>query len=49
MIHKIKASHDEGRGLSIRAISRELGGNRTTAVAELLIRALSAGWLSVST
>ncbi len=30
MIHKIKAMHDKGRGLSIRAISRELGISRNT-------------------
>lgn len=30
MIHKIKGLHDEGRGLSIRAISRELDISRNT-------------------
>lgn len=30
MIHKIKALHDQGRGLSVRAISRELGISRNT-------------------
>lgn len=30
MIHKIKALHDEGRGLSIRAIARELKLSRNT-------------------
>jgi orotate phosphoribosyltransferase-like protein len=30
MIHKIKALHDEGRGLSIRGISKELGMARNT-------------------
>ena len=30
MIHKIKGLHDNGRGLSIRAISRELGVSRNT-------------------
>lgn len=30
MIHKIKALHDNGKGLSIRAISQELGLSRNT-------------------
>ena len=30
MIHKIKALHDEGRGLSIRAIGQQLGIARHT-------------------
>ncbi|MBS3800025.1 MAG: helix-turn-helix domain-containing protein, partial [Thioalkalivibrio sp.] len=30
MIHRIKALYDEGRGLSIRAISRELEISRNT-------------------
>ena len=30
MIHKIKALYDQGRGLSVRAISRELGVARNT-------------------
>ena len=30
MIHKIKALYDQGRGLSVRAISRELGLSRNT-------------------
>ena len=30
MIHQIKALYDEGRGLSLRAISRELGVSRNT-------------------
>ena len=30
MIHKIKALHDEARGLSIRATSQELGLARNT-------------------
>ena len=30
MIHKIKGLYDQGRGLSVRAISRELGISRNT-------------------
>ncbi len=30
MIHKIKALHNEGAGLSIRSIARELGISRNT-------------------
>ena len=30
MIHKIKALHDNGQGLSIRAISQQLGVSRNT-------------------
>jgi len=30
MIHKIKALYDEGRGLPIRGIARELGVSRNT-------------------
>ena len=30
VIHKIKALHDNGKGLSIRAISQELGLSRNT-------------------
>ncbi len=30
MIHKIKGLHDNGRGLSVRGISRELGIARNT-------------------
>jgi len=30
MIHKIKALYDEGRGLGISAISRQLGISRNT-------------------
>ena len=30
MIHKIKALHDDGQGLSIRAIGQELGISRNT-------------------
>ena len=30
MIHKIKALHDAGRGLGIRAIPRQLGISRNT-------------------
>ncbi|HDT4446133.1 TPA: IS21-like element ISCfr8 family transposase, partial [Enterobacter roggenkampii] len=30
MIHKIKSLHDDGKGLSIRAISRELGISRNS-------------------
>ena len=30
VIHKIKSLHDDGKGLSIRAISRELGISRNS-------------------
>ncbi|WP_419630921.1 helix-turn-helix domain-containing protein, partial [Thiolapillus sp.] len=30
MIHKIKALYDQGNGLTIRAIARQLGISRTT-------------------
>ena len=40
MIHKIKALYDDGRGLEIRAIARELGISRNTVKSVLPIKLL---------
>ncbi len=37
MIHKIKALYDEGRGLSKRAIARELGISKNTVKKYLVL------------